>query len=58
MMGGWFAAIAAGSYGSGMLGKFYSAMPHHQFFLFLAGLMALAAVLVAAFLRKLNRFTS
>jgi POT family proton-dependent oligopeptide transporter len=58
MMGGWFAAIAAGSYGSGMLGKFYSAMPHHQFFLFLAGLMVLAAVLVAAFLRKLNRFTS
>ncbi|NTU51680.1 MAG: peptide MFS transporter, partial [Candidatus Aminicenantes bacterium] len=58
MMGGWYAAIAAGSYGSGMLGKFYSTMPHHQFFLFLAGLMALAAVLVAAFLRKLNRFTS
>jgi POT family proton-dependent oligopeptide transporter len=58
MMGGWFAAIAAGSYGSGMLGKFYSAMPHHQFFLFLAGLMAVAAVLVAAFLKKLNRFTS
>ena len=58
MMGGWFAAIAAGSYGSGMLGKFYSAVPHHQFFLFLAGLMALAAVLVAAFLRKLGRFTS
>jgi POT family proton-dependent oligopeptide transporter len=58
VMGGWFAAVGAGSIGSGMLGKFYSTMPHHQFFLFLAGLMALAAVLVAAFLRKLNRFTS
>ena len=58
MMGGWFAAIAAGSYGSGMLGKFYSSFAHHEFFLFLAALMAVAAVLVAAFLKKLNRFTS
>ena len=58
MMGGWFAAIAAGSYGSGVLGKFYSSLAHHEFFLFLAALMAVAAVLVAAFLKKLNRFTS
>jgi len=58
MMGGWFAATAAGSYGSGMLGKFYSRLPHDQFFLFLAVLMAMAAVLVAVFLKKLNRFSS
>jgi len=58
MMGGWFAATAAGSYGSGMLGKFYSRLPHDQFFLFLAVLMAMAAVLVAVFLKKLRRFSS
>jgi POT family proton-dependent oligopeptide transporter len=58
MMGGWFAATAAGSYGSGLLGKSYSAMAHHQFFLLLAGLMLLAAVLVALFLKKLKRFAT
>jgi POT family proton-dependent oligopeptide transporter len=58
MMGGWFAATAAGSYGSGMLGKFYSRLPHNQFFLLLAVLMAMAAVLVAVFLKKLRRFSS
>lgn len=58
MMGGWFAATAAGSYGSGMLGKSYSRLAHHEFFLFLTALMVLAAVLVTVFLKKLNRFTS
>lgn len=58
MMGGWFAATAAGSYGSGMLGKFYSRMAHHEFFLILTALMALAAVLVTVFLKKLSRFST
>jgi POT family proton-dependent oligopeptide transporter len=58
MMGGWFAATAAGSYGSGLLGKFYSSLPHHQFFLVLAGLLLFAAVLVAVFLKKLKRFAT
>jgi POT family proton-dependent oligopeptide transporter len=58
MMGGWFAATAAGSYLSGLLGKSYSALAHHQFFLFLAALMLLAAVLVAVFLKKLRRFAT
>jgi POT family proton-dependent oligopeptide transporter len=58
MMGGWFAATAAGSYGSGLLGKSYSALAHHEFFLLLAGLMLLAAVLVALFLKKLKRFAT
>ncbi len=58
MMGGWFAATAAGSYGSGLLGKSYSALAHHQFFLVLAGLMLLAAALVALFLKKLRRFAT
>lgn len=58
MMGGWFAATAAGSYGSGLLGKSYSRLAHHEFFLVLTGLMLLAAVLVAIFLRKLKRFAT
>jgi POT family proton-dependent oligopeptide transporter len=56
MMGGWFAATAAGSYGSGLLGKSYSALPHHAFFLILTGLLGLAAVMVLFFLKKLRRF--
>lgn len=58
MMGGWFAATAAGSYGSGLLGKSYSSLAHHEFFLLLAGLMLAAAVLVAVFLKKLKRFAT
>jgi POT family proton-dependent oligopeptide transporter len=58
MMGGWFAATAAGSYGSGLLGKSYSRFAHHQFFLILTGLLALAAVLVLVSMRKLKRFSS
>ena len=58
MMGGWFAATAAGSYGSGLLGKSYSRLAHHEFFLLLAALMLAAAVLVAVFLKKLKRFAT
>jgi POT family proton-dependent oligopeptide transporter len=58
MMGGWFAATAAGSYGSGLLGKSYSGLAHHQYFLFLAALMVLAAALVAVFMKKLKRFAA
>lgn len=58
MMGGWFAATAAGSYGSGLLGKSYSRLAHHQYFLFLAALMVLSAVLAAAFIKKLRRFAA
>ena len=56
MMGGWFAAIAAGSYGSGLLGKFYSSFPHHQFFIILAAILAFSALLVLTFMRRLERF--
>jgi proton-dependent oligopeptide transporter, POT family len=58
MMGGWFAAIAAGSYGSGLLGKSYSSFAHHQYFLLLTGLLAVSAVLVLVFMKKLRRFTA
>ena len=58
MMGGWMAAIAFGSYGSGWLGKYYSDMAHHQFFLLLTGLLVLSAVLVLLFMKRLKRFAS
>lgn len=57
MMGGWFAAIAAGAYGSGLLGKYYSAWKHHVYFSVLAGLLVIAALLVLVFLKYLERFT-
>jgi len=58
MMGGWMAAIAVGSYGSGWLGKYYSDFAHHQYFLLLTGLLLLSAVLVLIFLKRLKRFAS
>ncbi len=56
MMGGWFAATALGSYGSGLLGKQYGRFAHHQFFLLLAGLLAFSAGLVLVFMKKLRRY--
>jgi len=57
MMGLWFAATAVGNYLSGFIGKFYSDMPHHTFFLILAGLLFLSAILVKLFLKKLKHAT-
>ncbi|MGB9906432.1 MAG: peptide MFS transporter [Candidatus Saccharicenans sp.] len=58
MMGGWYLAISFGSYGSGLLGKFYSQLAHHQFFLLLAALLALAALLVGLAIRRLERYSN
>lgn len=57
MMGGWFCATAAGSYGSGLLGKYYSNFAHHQYFLILTGLLAVSAILVVISLKKLKKFS-
>lgn len=57
MMGGWYLAISLGSYGSGLLGKLYSRFPHHQFFLILAGLLSLAAILVQLSMKKLEKYS-
>jgi len=56
MMGGWFVATAIGSYGSGLLGKLYSRFPHHQYFLLLAGLLAIAAMLALLSMKKLEKY--
>ncbi len=56
MMGGWYLAIAFGSYASGLLGKLYSRFPHHQYFMILAALLALATFLIAVFMKKLETY--
>jgi len=57
MMGFWFSATAAGSYGSGLLGKYYSTIVHHNYFLIIAALLFFSSMLVLLFLKKLNRFS-
>jgi len=57
MMGGWFAATAAGSYGSGFMGKFYSDFLHHEYFIVLAALLVFSAVLVLISMKTLRRFS-
>ncbi len=58
MMGGWFAATALGSYGSGLVGKWYGSMPHHGYFLLLTALICLAVLLLLAIYRYLQRFAN
>jgi hypothetical protein len=56
MIGFWFGATAIGSYGSGLLGRYYGAFPHHQYYLLIAGLLFFSAVLIMLSLKRLNRF--
>ena len=58
MMGFWFGATAVGSYGSGLIGKFYSDFPHHQYFMIIAGLLFFSAILAFVFMKRLNRFSN
>jgi proton-dependent oligopeptide transporter, POT family len=58
MMGLWFSATAVGSYGSGALGRFYGAMPHHEYFLLIAALLFLGALLAYLARRQLDRFSA
>jgi len=56
MIGFWFGATAVGSYGSGLLGRFYGLFPHHQYYLLIAGVLFLSAALILLSLKRLNRF--
>jgi proton-dependent oligopeptide transporter, POT family len=58
MMGCWFGATAVGSYGSGLLGRFYSVFSHDQYYLTIAGLLFFSFVLVRIAKKKLTRFSS
>ncbi|MBN1302544.1 MAG: peptide MFS transporter [Melioribacteraceae bacterium] len=56
MMGGWFLATSAGSYLSGLLGKFYSDFQHHEYFMLLTGILIISAVLALLSMKRLKRF--
>lgn len=56
MIGFWFAGTAAGSFGSGLLGRYYGDFPHHQYYLLIAALLFLAALMIFFFVKKLNKF--
>ena len=57
MMGCWFGATAIGSYGSGLLGRFYSSLTHHNYFLIVSSLLFFSSMLVLLFMKRLNKFT-
>jgi POT family proton-dependent oligopeptide transporter len=58
MMGFWFSATAAGSYSSGVLGRYYGQMAHHQYFLLIAGLLMIGSALALLSRRRLDRFAA
>ncbi|MFH0992466.1 MAG: peptide MFS transporter [bacterium] len=58
MMGLWFCATAIGSYGSGLLGRFYSSFFHHHYYMIIAGLLFFSSILVIVFRKQLNRFSA
>ena len=46
LMGAWFAAIAIGNLGAGLIGRYWSVWPHHWFFFALATTSGFAALLL------------
>jgi len=58
MMGCWFGATAIGSLGSGLLGRSYSAFPHHQYYMLIAALLFLSSAMVLVSFKKLSKFSS
>ncbi len=54
-MGAWFVSLSAGGYLSGALGGRWSSMPHSRFFLLVVGVLAVAALLLALVLPRVNR---
>ncbi len=56
MFGGWYGATAVGALSSGLFGRFYEQTAHHSYFLMLAVVSLLAAVLLALFMKNLKQF--
>ena len=56
MMGAWFGSTALGAFSSGIFGRFYSSISHHEYFLLLMGLSLFAGLLVLLFMKPLKRF--
>jgi len=55
MMGAWFVATAAGGYLSGFVGQYWNTMSHSRFFLLVAGLCVVAAVLMGIAKARLDK---
>ncbi|MGE3955774.1 MAG: peptide MFS transporter [Vicinamibacterales bacterium] len=55
MMGAWFVGLSAGGYFSGALGAYWGSMPHSSFFLMVAGILVVAAVLLTALFPRIRR---
>lgn len=58
LMGAWFAAIALGNLGAGLVGRYWSAWPHHLFFIMLAATSGIAVVLLISQQQRLARVLS
>jgi proton-dependent oligopeptide transporter, POT family len=56
MFGGWYGATALGALSSGLFGRFYEGSAHHNYFLVLAMVSFLAAILILLFMKNLQRF--
>jgi POT family proton-dependent oligopeptide transporter len=55
LMGGWFVSLSIGGYLSGMLGSYWTRMPHSRFFLLVVGVLAIAAVLLIVLMPRIRR---
>lgn len=56
MMGCWFGATAVGAYASGLFGRYYSTLAHHEYFIILTVALFCSSFLILIFLKNLNRF--
>ena len=54
LMGAWFAAIALGNLGAGLIGRYWSVWSHQVFFVVLAATSALAALLLMMYQGRLR----
>jgi POT family proton-dependent oligopeptide transporter len=55
MMGGWFVSLSLGGYLSGAVGAYWERMPHSQFFLMVAGVLAIAAIPISIMTPRIKR---
>jgi proton-dependent oligopeptide transporter, POT family len=55
MMGAWFVSLSAGGYLSGAVGAYWNTMAHSRFFLLVAGILIVAAVLLVLAMPRLAK---
>jgi POT family proton-dependent oligopeptide transporter len=55
LMGAWFVSLSAGGYFAGYVGAYWTRMPHSRFFLLVVAMLALASVVLALLVPRINR---